>query len=339
MKTLILGIMILLAMTSYGFACQADPKPTEPVGNSNSNINNNTFTPVNNFSPTVVEGNTNTFSGITGGNLNPGSAGLQIASAARASSASVSPSGVGVGGVGQVNNSGSGQTNVGVGNQLNNAGTYIENSGVGAGSVNQKFEEARQMAVVVSGAVTSSLRFKEGAHSSVTDSRIMPVSEIIGYLGTLEYEECKRGRGDIKVIDGLIRSQYAVTNQITFHEKGIDKSQYRFMGFLTGVAASNDVGMENVVYGVGEAAMEHGATDVVLVKESATEWGDSSGYAFDLGGFVTSIIGGAGSRAIGPGGSGSAGYNAMRGGSSDRGDVKFAVFVSNVRLQEVASKK
>jgi len=334
MKRWIFGIMILLAMASYGFACQTDPKETF----SNSNINNNTFTPVNNFSPTVVEGNTNTFSGITGGSLNPASAGVQTASSTRAAS-SVSPSGVGVGGVGQVNNSGSGQTNVGVGNQLNNAGTYIENSGSGAGSVNQKFEEARQMAVVISGAVTSALRFKEGAHSSITDSRIMPVSEIIGYLGTLEYEECKRGRGDIKVIDGLIRSQYAVTNQITFHEKGIDKSQYRFMGFLTGVAASNDVGMENVVYGVGEAAMEHGATDVVLIKESATEWGDSSGYAFDLGGFVTSIIGGAGSRAIGPGGTGSAGYNAMRGGSSDRGDVKFAVFVSNIRLQEVASKK
>jgi hypothetical protein len=337
MKRWIFGIMILLAMASYGFACQTDPKET--FSNSNSNINNNTFTPVNNFSPTVVEGSTNTFSGITGGNLNPGSAGVQTASSTRASSTTVNPAGVGVGGVGQVNNSSSGQTNVGVGNQLNNAGTYIENSGVGAGSVNQKFEEARQMAVVVSGAVTSALRFKEGAHSSITDSRIMPVAEIIGYLGTLEYEECKRGRGDIKVIDGLIRSQFAKTSTITFHEKGIDKSQYRFMGFLTGVAASNDVGMENVVYGVGEAAMEHGATDVVLIKESATEWGDSSGYAFDLGGFVTSIIGGAGSRAIGPGGSVGAGYNAMRGGSSDRGDVKFAVFVSNIRLQEVASKK
>ena len=330
MKKVIVILGIMVWMVGAGFACD------EP-GCTHIN-NNNTFTPVNNFSPTVVEGNTNTFSGITGGSLSPASAGLQTASATRASSA-VSPTGVGVGGVGQVNNSGSGQTNVGVGNQLNNAGTYIENSGAGAGSVNQKFEEARQMAVVVSGAVTSALRFKEGAHSSITDSRIMPVSEVIGYLNTLEYEECKRGRGDVKIIDGLIRSQFAKTSTITFHEKGIDKSQYRFMGFLTGVAASNDVGMENVVYGVGEAAMEHGATDVVLIKESATEWGDSSGYAFDLGGFVTSIIGGAGSRAIGPGGTGSAGYNAMRGGSSDRGDVKFAVFVSNTRLQEVASKK
>lgn len=200
-------------------------------------------------------------------------------------------------------------------------------------------EALRDMAVVVTGAVTSALRFKEGAHSDTTDSRVMKVDDIIDYLDVLEYEECKRGRGDIEILDGLVRSQFAKTSQIKYHKKGkLDPEKYRFMGFLTGVAASNDAAMENVVYGVGEKAMDHGATDIVKVKESATEWGATNGYAFDLGGFVTSIIGGAGSRAVGPGGTAVGGINGMRGGSADRSDVKFAVFVSNERLAQVSSK-
>ena len=192
----------------------------------------------------------------------------------------------------------------------------------------------------MSGAVTSALRFKEGAHSDITDSRVMKVDDILDYLSTLEYEECKRGRGDVKIIDGLVRSQFEKTTTITFHKtkSEIDPSKFRFMGFLTGVAAVNDATMENVVYGVGEKAMDHGATDIVKVKESATEWGDTTGYSFNLGGFVTSIIGGAGSRAIGPGGSAGVGYNGMQGGSADRSDVKFAIFVSNDRLKEVSKK-
>jgi len=347
-KMFVVLVLVFVLSSSYGLTCQAD----EPVGVSNVNTftPTNTFNPTNNFTPTVIggdnSGNTNTFSGITGGSLNPLSSGTQSQSTKTSLSApapgSTGVQGVGVAGIGQANNSGSGQMNNGIGNQLNNAGTYVENSGQGAGSttVNQKYEEARQMAMVISGAVTSTLRFKEGAHSNITDSRVMLVDEILDYLNVLEYEECKRGRGDVKVIDGLVRSQFEKTNTIAFHKSKseIDTSKFRFMGFLTGIAASNDATMENVVYGVGEKAMEHGATDVVKVKESATEWGDTTGYAFDVGGFVTSIIGGAGSRAIGPGGSVGAGYNGMKGGSADRSDVKFAVFVSNDRLIEVSQK-
>lgn len=223
------------------------------------------------------------------------------------------------------------------------APTNVEGAKIESGAVSIKSEALRDMAVVVSSAVTSALRFKEGAHSDVTDSRVIKVDEILDYLDELEFEEAKRGKGkkgDVKIIDGLIRSQFAKTKQIKFHKSkgGLDPTDFRFMGFLTGIAAVNDATMENVVYAVGEMAMEHGATHLVKIKESATEWGDTTGYAFDLGGFVTSIIGGAGSRAIGPGGTVGAGINGMQGGSADRSDAKFAVFVSNEQLKKVSAE-
>jgi hypothetical protein len=304
------------------------------------------------FKPTIVEGPRNSFSGI-GGSVNP-LPGLNSSPAASAPKGTIPSAagsgggiasllGIGVSGIGQLNNDGGGVVNSGIGNQFNGNGPI--NYGAGAGSVNikSKYEEAREMAVTVSAAVTSALRFKEGAHSEITDSRVLKVDEILDYLSTMEYEECKRGNGgsdSVKVIDGLIRSQFKKTNVINFHKSkdAIDPKQFRFMGFLTGVQAVNDAAMENVVYAVGEKAMEHGATDVVKVKESATEWGDTTGYAFDLGGFVTSILGGAGSRSIGPGGSAAVGVNGMKGGSADRSDVKFAVFVSNEWLQKTSQE-
>lgn len=335
-----------------------DPKPIEPVTNTFAPVtkvspvitNTNTFTPVNNVTggPSYGDGsgntttttNTNTFAGITGGSLStPG-----IARTASATGPSPQTTGVGISGIGQQNNSGSGQTNNGIGSQVNvdGAGVFNSFSGQGAGStnVNNKYEEARQMAAIAV-AVSRELHFKDGAHSEITDSRVIDVTSIIGMLDTVSYEDCKRGKGSqgaVKIVDGLIRPQEVKTTSITFHEKGstLSKKDYRFMGFVTGVAGTNDTSMPNVVYGVGEFAMEAGATDLVHLKESATEWGDTTGYSFDLAAFVTSIIGGAGNRAIGPAGSAGAGVSGMKGGSADRGDAAFAVFVSNEHLTKVS---
>lgn len=354
MKKLFVILFMLVATSGFSLACIDEGVPDIPgINNSNSNTFNpsntfaptNTFNPVNTFSPTINSGPTNSFSGI-GGSVNPSAtaASAQAASSkapAATGSGTASPVGIGVGGIGQANNSGSGQLNNGIGVQNNGSGVINAGDGAGSVSINQKYEEARQMAVVIGSAVTTALRFKEGAHSPVTDSRIMDVRTVISLLDSVEYEECKRGKGsegEVKIIDGLIRSQFEKTTSIKFHSKMDNLDGYRFMGFLTGIAGNNDVAMENVVYGIGQKAMEHGATDIVLIKESATEWGDTTGYAFDLGGFVTSIIGGAGSRAIGPGGTAAAGINGMKGGSADRGDAKFAVFVSNERMQQVSSK-
>lgn len=335
------------------------PSNSFSPNNSVSLSNSNTFNPVNQFSPTVVGGPSygdnsgNTFSGITGGSFNPlgggaapaGSGTISKTAVAAGQPAATDVRGAGIAGVGQANSYG-GQMNNGVGVQDNRfvSGTYVENNGVGAGStnINQKYEEARQMAVVISSAVTSALRFKEGAHSDTTDSRVMKVSDLLKYVDSIGYEEAKRGKGknsDVKIIDGLIRPQFHKTKEINLHQSKskIKADNHRFIGFITGVAGTNDTTMENVVFGVGEFAMDNGATDLVLVKESATEWGDTTGYAFDLGSFVTSIIGGAGSRAIGPGGSAAAGINGMNGGSADRSDCKFAAFVSNDKLKEVSA--
>jgi hypothetical protein len=359
-KITMLFILLITLIYNPVFAWEVncDPKEETTIVNNNNknfNINKNELIANQTQSQTqvlnVTEGPSYSFSGI-GGSVNPqqaASTALQQASSATAAkSPAATPSdvkGIGVGGIGQANNSGSGQINNGIGNQLNNDGTYNNYSGNGAGSlnINNKYEEARQMAAVVAGAVTSELHFKDGAHSTTTDSRVISVNEIIDLLDTLSYEDCKSGKGgegDVIIIPALVRPQFYKTKEIKFHKdlKQFDKKDYRFIGFVTGVAGINNLGMENVVYALGEFGMDNGATDLVRIKESSTEWGDSSGYGFDLGAFVTSVIGGYGRNSYGPAGSATGGINGMKGGSADRSDVKFAAFVSNTHLIEVSKK-
>jgi hypothetical protein len=194
------------------------------------------------------------------------------------------------------------------------------------------------------GSILTDLQFKYGKHTGDSDSRISEnPNEVIEQLSTLELQEAIRGKGakgDVKIIDSLIRPQFYKTASIDILPKGttpIDKNA-RYLGSITAVAAKNDVNFENVVCAAAEFGMENGATHMVMTKTSFTEWGDTTGYSFELLPFITSIIGGAGKNAVGVGGGAGAGMNTMTGGSSDRPDAAFKFFVDEKTLKANSEK-
>jgi hypothetical protein len=93
-----------------------------------------------------------------------------------------------------------------------------------------------------------------------------------------------------------------------------------------------------VVCAAAEFGMENGATHMVLTKTSFTEWGDTTGYSFELMPFITSILGGAGKNAMGVGAGAGAGMNMMTGGSADRPDAAFKFFVDQKTLEANSAK-
>lgn len=221
-----------------------------------------------------------------------------------------------------------------------NGGTAI---GVGSSTVTIEYQ--REMAGVVLGSILTELQFKYGKHTGESDSRISDnPNEAIDQLGKLELQEAIRGKGakgDVKIIDSLIRPQFYKTTMIEVLPKGVTPIDYptmRYLGSVTAVAAKNDVNFENVVCAAAEFGMENGATHMILTKTSFTEWGDTTGYSFELLPFITSILGGAGKNAMGVGAGAGAGMNMMTGGSADRPDAAFKFFVSQEKLKEISAR-
>jgi len=249
----------------------------------------------------------------------------------------------GQGGVGgQGGAGGAGGTGIG-GSATATGGSATASTGPVSQSVS--VESQRDMAAgVFLGSILTDLQFKYGKHTGDSDSRISEnPNEVIEQLSTLELQEAIRGKGakgDVKIIDSLIRPQFYKTTSIETLPKGttpIDKNS-RYLGSITAVAATNDVNFENVVCAAAEFGMENGATHMVMTKTSFTEWGDTTGYSFELMPFITSIIGGAGKNAVGVGGGAGAGMNTMTGGSSDRPDAAFKFFVDEKTLKANSEK-